>query len=49
MRKREGTPSRRDPFISLAANSPPGVARERFVGATSQVQRDFSRLPSSCA
>ena len=32
MRKHGGTPSRRDKHVTLAANSPPGVARGRFVG-----------------
>ena len=32
MRKHEGTPSRRDKHVTLAAISPPGVARGRFVG-----------------
>ena len=32
MRKPGGTPSRRDKHITLAASSPPGVARGRFVG-----------------
>ena len=32
MRKHRGTPSRRDKHVTLAANSPPGVARGRFVG-----------------
>ena len=31
MRKHGGTPSRRDKHVTLAANSPPGVARGRFV------------------
>ena len=33
MRKHEGTPSRRDKHVTLAAISPPGVARGRFVGS----------------
>ena len=32
MRKHGGTPSQRDKHVTLAANSPPGVARGRFVG-----------------
>ena len=32
MRKRAGTPSRRDKHVTLAAISPLGVARGRFVG-----------------
>ena len=32
MRKHEGTPSRRDKHVTLAAISPPGVAQGRFVG-----------------
>ena len=32
MRKHGGTPSRHDRYITLAAISPPGVARGRFVG-----------------
>ena len=32
MRKHGGTPSWRDKHVRLAANSPPGVARGRFVG-----------------
>ena len=32
MRKHRGTPSRRDKHVTLAAISPPGVARGRFVG-----------------
>ena len=32
MRKREGTPSRRDKHVTLAEISPPGVAQGRFVG-----------------
>ena len=33
MRKHGGIPSRRDKYVALAAISPPGVARGRFVGA----------------
>ena len=32
MRKHRGTPSRRDKHVTLAAITPPGVARGRFVG-----------------
>ena len=32
MRKNGGTPSWRDKHVTLAATSPPGVARGRFVG-----------------
>ena len=32
MRKHGGTPSRRDKHVTLAATSPPGVSRARFVG-----------------
>ena len=32
MRKHGGTPSSRDKHVTLAAISPPGVARGRFVG-----------------
>ena len=32
MRKHGGPPSRHDKYITLAAISPPGVARGRFVG-----------------
>ena len=32
MRKHEGSPYRRDKYVTLAAISPPGVARGRFVG-----------------
>ena len=32
MRKHGGTPSGRDTFPTLAANSPPGVAQSRFIG-----------------
>ena len=33
MRKHGGTPSRRDKYFRLAAISPSGVARGRFVGS----------------
>ena len=45
MRKHGCTPSRRDKHVTLAANSPPAVARGRFVGG----QQSVSRLPSSRA
>ena len=32
MRKHVGTPSRHDKYVTLAAISPPAVARGRFVG-----------------
>ena len=32
MRKHGGTPSWRDKYVTLAAISPPGVARGHFVG-----------------
>ena len=32
MRKRGGTPSGRDTFVTLAAIIPPGVVRGHFVG-----------------
>ena len=32
MRKHGGTPSRQDKRVTLAAISPPGIARGRFVG-----------------
>ena len=32
MRKHGGRPSRRDKYVTLAANSPPGDALGRFVG-----------------
>ena len=32
MRKHRGTPSRQDKYVTLAAISPHGVARGRFVG-----------------
>ena len=49
MRKHGGTPSPRDRHVTPAAISPPGVARGRLLGATSQVYRDVSCLPSSRA
>ena len=55
MRKHGGTPSRRDKHVTLAAISPPGVARGRFVGgqqsglAGSKPPPLFTREASSCS
>ena len=55
MRKHGGTPSRRDKHVTLAANSPPGVARGRFVGgqqsglAGCKPPPLFTRGASSCS
>ena len=55
MRKHGGTPSRRDKHVTLAAISPPGVARGRFVGgqqsglAGSKPPPLFTRGASSCS
>ena len=55
MRKHGGTPSRRDKHVTLAAISPPGVARGRFVGgqqsglAGSKLPPLFRRGASSCS
>ena len=55
MRKYGGTPSRRDKHVTLAAISPPGVARGRFVGgqqsglAGSKPPPLFTRGASSCS
>ena len=55
MRKHGGTPSRRDKHVTLAAISPPGVARGRFVGgqqsglAGSKPPPLFTRHASSCS
>ena len=55
MRKHRGTPSRRDKHVTLAAISPPGVARGRFVGgqqsglAGSKPPPLFTREASSCS
>ena len=55
MRKHGGTPSRRDKHVTLAAISPPGVARSRFVGgqqsglAGSKPPPLFTREASSCS
>ena len=55
VRKHGGTPSRRDKHVTLAAISPPGVARGRFVGgqqsglAGSKPPPLFTREASSCS
>ena len=55
MRKHGGTPSRRDKQLTLAAISPPGVARGRFVGghqsglAGCKPPPLFKRGASSCS
>ena len=55
MRKHGGTPSRRDKHVTLAAISPPGVARGRFVGgqqsglAGCKPPPLFTRGASSCS
>ena len=55
MRKHGGTPSRRHKHVTLAAISPPGVARGRFVGgqqsglAGSKPPPLFTREASSCS
>ena len=55
MRKHGGTPSRRDKHVTLAAISPPCVARGRFVGgqqsglAGSKPPPLFTRGASSCS
>ena len=55
MRKHGGTPSRRDKHVTLAAISPPGVARGRFVRgqqsglAGSKPPPLFTRGASSCS
>ena len=55
MRKHGGTPSRRDKDVTLAANSPPGVTRGRFVGghqsglAGCKPPPLFKRGASSCS
>ena len=55
MRKHGGTPSRRDKHVTLAAISPPGVARGRFVGgqqsglAGCKPPPLFTRGTSSCS
>ena len=55
MRKHRGTPSRRDKYVTLAAISPPGVPRGRFVGGHQSGQARcksrplFKRGASSCS
>ena len=55
MHKHGGTPSRRDKHVTLAAISPPGVARGRFVGgqqsglAGCKPPPLFTRGASSCS
>ena len=55
MRKHGGTPSQRDKYVTLAAISPPGVARGRFVGghepglAGCKSPPLFKRGASSCS
>ena len=55
MRKHGGTPSRRDKHVTLAAISPPGEARGRFVGgqqsglAGCKPPPLFTREASSCS
>ena len=55
MRKHGGTRSRRDKHVTLAAISPPGVARGRFVGgqqsglAGCKPHPLFTRAASSCS
>ena len=55
MRKHGGPPSRRDKHVTLAAISPPGVARGRFVGgqqsglAGCKPPPLFTRRASSCS
>ena len=55
MRKQGGTPSWRDKHVTLAAISPPGVARGRFVGgqqsglAGCKPPPLFTRGASSCS
>ena len=55
MRKHGGTPSRRDKHVTLAAISPPGDSRGRFVGgqqsglAGSKPPPLFTREASSCS
>ena len=55
MRKHEGKPSRRDKYVTLAAISPSGVARSRFVGghqsglAGRKPPPLFTRGVSSCS
>ena len=55
MRKHGGTPSRRDKHVTLAAISPPGVARGRCIGgqqtgvAGCKPPPLFTRRASSCS
>ena len=55
MRKHGGTPSRHDRYVTLAAISPPGVARGRFVGghqsglAGCKLPPLFQRRACSCS
>ena len=55
MRKHGGTPTRRDKHVTLAAISPPGVARGRFVGGQQSGLTGckppplFTRGASSCS
>ena len=55
MRKHGGTPCRRDKHVTLAAISPPGVARSRFVGGQQSGRAGckppplFTRGASSCS
>ena len=55
MRKHGGTPSQRDKHVTLAAISPPGVARGRFVGGHQSGLEGckppplFTRGTSSCS
>ena len=55
MRKHRGPPSQRDKHVTLAAISPPGVARGRFVGgqqsglAGCKPPPLFTRGASSCS
>ena len=55
MRKHGGPPSRRDKHVTLAAISPPGVARGRFVGGQKSGLEGckppplFTRGASSCS
>ena len=55
MRKHGGPPSRRDKHVTLAAISPPGIARGRFVGgqqsglAGCKPPPLFTRGASSCS
>ena len=55
MRKHGGPPSRHDKYVTLAAISPPGVARGRFVGGHQSRLAEckspplFKRGASSCS